>query len=180
MPGTNLEIVSHNVLWYKHSFRMDWLHRRNGVMTSCIVFTCICLCLYSMHTLSITNFINVTNTSFTNEANYVLLGRALSIYSQIFTNKSWVKMQPLVLNDLKDAISKHTVIVIANDSVGTSTFLFLTYRSSSETDILGILPFVTSAWYGLNVAKKTLFPSYSYSWMRIEAHLHYQSGSLLE
>jgi len=23
MPGTNLEIVSHNVLWYKHSFRMD-------------------------------------------------------------------------------------------------------------------------------------------------------------
>jgi len=23
MTGTHLEIVSHNVLWYKHSFRMD-------------------------------------------------------------------------------------------------------------------------------------------------------------
>ena len=66
-------------------------------------------------------------------------------------------MQALVLNDLKDAISKHTVIVFANDSVGTSTFLFLTYRSSSETDILGILPFVTSAWYGLNVARRHCF-----------------------
>jgi len=24
MTDTHLEIVSHNVLWYKHSFRMGW------------------------------------------------------------------------------------------------------------------------------------------------------------
>jgi len=38
MTGKHLEIVSHNVLWYKHSFRMDCV---------CVCVLCVFLTLFN-------------------------------------------------------------------------------------------------------------------------------------
>jgi len=36
MTGTHLEIVSHNVLWYKHSFRMDCKYTHSNLSVNTV------------------------------------------------------------------------------------------------------------------------------------------------
>jgi len=43
MTGTHLEIVSHNVLWYKHSFRMDCISRPTDYLKTVISLLIIIL-----------------------------------------------------------------------------------------------------------------------------------------